>query len=247
MKLSIIMPVYNEIESIEEIIKKVLDTGYDKEVIIVDDGSSDGTRELLKKGAENRMDVKVVRHDVNRGKTAALRTGLAHVTGDVVIIQDADLEYNPADYEQLIRPIASGEASVVYGSRFLNVDKRLFVWYWFLNRFLGKHYEIRYLSHFLGILFLNTLAFLLYGVRLTDIATGYKVFEADILRGIRLDTDRFEFCYEITAKVAKRHIGIKEVSINYHPRSNLKGKKITWVDGIWAAWTLLRCRAKSED
>jgi glycosyltransferase involved in cell wall biosynthesis len=234
------MPVYNEIESIGEIIKRVLETKFDKEIIIVDDGSSDGTRKFIEQNFQNNNTIKVYHHEVNQGKTAAIRTALKHITGDIVIIQDADLEYNPADYKRLLRPIVYNKTQVVYGSRFLYINKYLFIWHWFLNKFLGKHYEIRYLSHFLGIQFLNFLAFLLYGIKLTDIATGYKIFKSEAIKDIKLDTDRFEFCYEITAKIAKKKMRVKEVPINYHPRSNLKGKKLTWKDGIWASWTLIK-------
>ncbi|MFQ5952630.1 MAG: glycosyltransferase family 2 protein [Candidatus Omnitrophota bacterium] len=242
MKISILMPVYNEIESIDKIIQRVVDADYDKEVIIVDDGSQDGTREYLRDNVNDASAIKTLYHDSNKGKTAAIRTALEHVTGDIIIIQDGDLEYNPSDYQRLIDPILNGEVSVVYGSRFLEIHQYLFVWHWFLNKFLGKHYEIKYLSHYLGIQFLNILALVLYGVRVTDIATGYKVFKSEAIKGIELKTDRFEFCYEITAKVAKKKLRIKEVPIDYHPRSNLKGKKITWVDGIWASWALLKYR-----
>lgn len=244
-KLSVIIPVYNEKDSIGTIIKKVAETPYEKEVIVVDDASNDGTRELLGKIAASSKNLKVYYHDINKGKTAAIRTALGHVTGDIIVIQDGDLEYSPSDYKQLIEPIASGAADVVYGSRFLHINKYLFMWHWFLNKFLGRHYEIRYLSHFLGIEFLNFLAFILYGVRTSDIATGYKVFRYDAIKDIKLETDRFEFCYEITAKVAKKGIKIKEVQINYHPRTSLQGKKITWKDGIWASWALLKYRFKN--
>ena len=244
MKLSIIMPVYNEIETIDQIIKRVLDTDYEKEVIIVDDGSNDGTREFLKDNIKNSDIIKVYHH-TNKGKTAAIRTALPYVSADIVIIQDGDLEYNPSDYRQLIEPIVYNKADVVYGSRFLEINKYIFVWHWLLNRFFKRHYEIKYLSHFLGIQFLNFLAFLLYGIKITDIATGYKVFKSEVIKNIRLDFNRFEFCYEITAKLAKKNIKIKEVPINYHPRSNLKGKKITWKDALWAIWTLIICKFKS--
>lgn len=242
MKLSIIMPVYNEIETIEEIIKKVMDCGYEKELIIVDDGSNDGTRRFLEDNIKDSNTVRAYYHDVNRGKTAAIRTALKYISGDIVIIQDGDMEYSPSDYKQLIEPIVSDEVDVVYGSRFLGVNKPLFVWHWFLNNISERPYEIKYLSHFIGILFLNFMAFLLYGVKLTDIATGYKVFKSELIKKIRLDTNRFEFCYEVTAKLAKRNVKIKEVHIDYHPRSNLKGKKLTWRDGIWATWALIKCK-----
>ncbi|MFA5337255.1 MAG: glycosyltransferase family 2 protein [Candidatus Omnitrophota bacterium] len=241
MKLSIVIPVYNEIESIEQIIKKVSAANFEKEILIVDDGSSDGTREFLK-GLPKGSNLKVFYHEINQGKTAAIRTAFKHISGDIVIIQDADLEYNPSDYKGLIRPIIYNKADVVYGSRFLYINKYLFIWHWFLNKFLGRHYEIRYLSHFLGIQFLNILAFILYGLKVTDIATGYKVFKAEAIKDINLRTDRFEFCYEITAKIAKKKLRLKETRIDYHPRSNLKGKKLSWKDGVWASWALIRFR-----
>lgn len=242
MKLSVIMPVYNERESIEEIVGRVVNSGYQQEIIIVDDGSSDGTRNILRKIAERHDNLNVYYHDVNMGKTAAIRTALKYITGDIVIIQDGDLEYNPSDYKQLTGPIIRGESDVVYGSRFLNVNKLLFVWHWFIAKLHERPYEIRYLSNFLGIQLLNTAVLLLYGVKVSDIATGYKVFKNEVIKSIRLDTNRFEFCYEVTAKIAKKHIKIKEVAINYNPRSNLKGKKITWKDGVYAMWTLVKYR-----
>jgi len=240
MKLSILMPVYNEIENIEQIIKRVLNSNYEKEIIIVDDGSTDGTREFLLQYAKNYNNIKVYYHDINRGKTAAIRTALKYISGDIVIIQDGDLEYNPSDYQQLIEPIISNGADVVYGSRFFNINKYLFVWHWFSSKLFKKPYEIKYLSNFFGIQFLNFVALLLYGVKISDIATGYKVFKQGVIKEIELDSDRFEFCYEITAKIAKKNIKIKEVSIDYHPRSNLRGKKITWRDGISALKALIK-------
>jgi len=245
MKLSIIVPIYNEIDNIKQVIERILESNYEKEIIIVDDGSEDGTRDFLKREIEGRYNnIKVLYHENNQGKTAAIRTATPQITGDIVIIQDGDMEYNPADYKRLIRPFKYDKADVVYGSRFIYINRYLFFWYWFLNKFIRKHYEIRYLSNFLGIQFLNYLAFMLYRVKVTDIATGYKVFKADLFKNIRLDYNRFEFCYEITAKIAKRHLRLKEVAIDYHPRSNIKGKKITWKDGIWAALALIKCRFK---
>lgn len=242
MKLSIVMPVYNEINNIENILKRVSDVTYDKEIIVVDDGSNDGTREFLMNNFKNGKNIKVIFHKINTGKTAAIRTALKHVTGNIVIIQDGDLEYNPHDYGKLIEPILSGDSSVVYGSRFLSMNQHRFVWDWFLSKLCGNHYEIRYLSHFLGVKFLNILASVLYGIRITDIATGYKVFKAETIKDMVLYTNRFEFCYEITAKIAKRNIKIKEVPISYHPRLNSEGKKITWKDGVSAIWVLMKCR-----
>jgi glycosyltransferase involved in cell wall biosynthesis len=242
MKLSVVMPVYNERESIEEIVDRVLNSGYQQEIIIVDDGSDDGTRDILRKIAERHDNINVYYHDVNMGKTAAIRTALKYITADIVIIQDGDLEYNPSDYKQLTDPIIRGESDVVYGSRFLNVNKFFFVWHWFIAKLHERPYEIMYLSNFFGIQLLNIAVLLLYGVKISDIATGYKVFKNEVIKGIRLNANRFEFCYEVTAKIAKKHIKIKEVVIGYNPRSHLKGKKITWKDGVYALWTLVKYR-----
>lgn len=245
VKLSIIIPVYNEANNIVQIVQRVSQTEFDKEIIIVDDYSQDGTRDLLKRRMENYDHIKVLYHQQNRGKCAAIRTALTQVTGDIVIIQDGDLEYNPSDYGQLISPICSGEYKVVYGSRFLKLNEWLVVIHWTLNKLLGRHYELIYITHFLGVHFLNLLALCLYGIKVTDIATGYKVFKSDVIKNIHLKTDRFEFCFEVTAKIAKKNIKIKEVPIQYHPRSILEGKKITWKDGYWAIWTLIKYRFKS--
>lgn len=242
MKLSIIIPVYNEIETIEQILGKVLQTNFNKEVIIVDDGSTDGTQELLKEKFEDSDGIKIIYHPKNYGKGTAVRTGLNYITGDIIVIQDADLEYNPQDYSKLIQPILDGKSSVVYGSRFLYIHRWLWIWHWFQNKFLGKHYEIRYLSHFLAILFLNFLVRLLFGAKISDEATCYKVFRADILKKINLKCRRFEFCSEITAKVLKQGLKIYEVPIRYHPRTIQQGKKINWKDGIHSVLTLIKCR-----
>ncbi len=242
MKISVILPVYNEIDTISEILSRVKKAAYDKEIIVVDDASSDGTKEYLEKAALADRTLKVDFHPENKGKTAAIRTALEHVTGDIVIIQDGDLEYNPADYPKLVEPIVSGGADVVYGSRFFDVNRYLFAWHWLVNKIREKPYEIKYLSNFMGIQFLNFLMLVLYGVKLSDIATGYKVFRSGVIKGIRLDTDRFEFCYEVSAKIAKKGIKIMEVPIDYHPRSDLSGKKITWKDGVGASKTLLKYR-----
>ncbi len=222
MKLSVIIPVYNEKATIEEILKRVLEVPIEKEIIIVDDGSTDGTSEILKKVPGG---VKVVSHGKNLGKGCAVRTGLEHAGGDIVIIQDADLEYNPRDYPVLITPIQNGHAEVVYGSRNLkgNNPRSGFGFYW-------------------GGVFLSKLTNLLYGTRLTDEATGYKVFRTEVIKGLDLKSRGFEFCPEVTGKLARGGYRIHEVPISYTPRKKLEGKKITWKDGITAVYNLIRHR-----
>jgi glycosyltransferase involved in cell wall biosynthesis len=227
MKLSIVIPCYNEKETILKLLEKVeaVDLGdVEKEIIIVDDKSTDGTRELLK---SQNSDHKLVLHGENRGKGYALRTGFEHVTGDIVIIQDADLEYDPEDYKQLIQPIVEGKARVVYGSR----ERKK-------NEPSGKLF-------LLGGKFLTWLTNVLYGSDLTDEPTCYKVFDATLLKEIPLTCRRFEFCPEVTAKILKRGIDIAEEPISYYPRSKEQGKKINWRDGFEAVWTLIKYRFKN--
>lgn len=225
MRLSIIIPCYNEIRTIKECLNRVLsvDLGdIEKEIIIVDDGSTDGTREVLKKIKDNP--VKTILHSRNLGKGSAIRTALHHITGDVVLIQDADLEYDPQDYHALVRPIVEGKAKVVYGSRALLPHQRS---YW------------RY--HW-GGKFLTFLANLLYNAKITDESTCYKVFSTEVIKGVDLKCNKFEFCPEITAKVLRKGYKMYEVPIHYIPRSMKQGKKIRWMDGIIAIWTLVKYR-----
>lgn len=241
--LSVVIPVYNEEKSLEILVQRVAEVAIPKEIILVDDGSSDRTPEIIEKTLKrDYKNLKAIRHPKNRGKGAAVRTGIAAATGDMVVIQDADLEYSPSDYPRLIEPIVRGEADVVYGSRFRNVNKLLFIWHWFLNRFMRRHYEIRYLHHFVGIQALNLLANLLYGAKITDEATCYKVFRTSLLREITLVSDGFEFCPEVTAKVLKKGRRIFEVPITYHPRTKKEGKKLNWKHGFTAIWTLIKYR-----
>lgn len=223
-KLSIIIPVYNEERTILKLIEKVkkVDIVLDKEIIVVDDGSSDATPNLLKK----IKGTKVIFAEKNIGKGAAIRKGLSKVTGDIVIIQDADLEYDVRDYNKLIEPIIKGKAEVVYGSRNLNKGNK-------------KHSGFFY---YIGGIFLSLLANLLYGTNITDEATCYKVFKTSIIKSIDLKCNKFEFCPEITAKIAKKGIKIFEVPIRYEPRSKKEGKKIRWIDGIQAVFTLIKYR-----
>ena len=226
MKVSIIVPVYNEAATIAETISKVqaVDMGLSKEIIIVDDASVDGTRDALKLFREV-PDVRVVFHERNRGKGAAIRTALAHVTGDIVVIQDADLEYDPEDIPRLIRPIVSGMADVVYG-----------------NRFHGEAHRVLFFWHSVGNGVLTLLCNMLTNLNLNDMEVGYKAFRADVICRMSLRSDRFGFEPEVTAKLAKIGCRIFEVPISYYGRTYAEGKKITWKDGIAALWCMLRYR-----
>lgn len=227
-KLSVIIPAYNECGTLEVVLGRVARAPMEKEVIVVDDGSDDGTREILERlsqdaGSSDRL--RIFFHDRNQGKGAAVRTGIAHATGDWILIQDADLEYDPQDYPVLLGPLLDGRADVVYGSRFLD----------------GAH-GTRYFQHYLANRFLTFVSNLMTGLKLSDMETGYKVFRRDVLDGIRLRSNRFEIEPEITAKVARRGYRICEVPISYNSRSYQEGKKITWVDGVKALWALFRFR-----
>ncbi len=223
-KLSLIIPVYNEAKTIEKIIRRVdeISLPFDKEIVIIDDFSTDGTREMLSK--LNSESIKVFFHEYNQGKGAALRTGFSKAQGDVVIIQDADLEYDPAEYPKILQPILDGKADVVYGSRFAG----------------GEAHRVLYFWHYVGNTFLTLLSNMLTNLNLTDMETCYKAFKRDILDKITLEEDRFGFEPEFTAKIAKLHCRIYEVGISYSGRSYLEGKKISWRDGFSA----LRCIVK---
>lgn len=226
MKVSVIMPVCNEAATIAEMVGKVLavELGCSKELIIVDDASVDGTKEALNE-ALGSTNVRVLFHDRNQGKGAAIRTGLAHVTGDIVVIQDADLEYDPSDLPRLIAPIVSGRADVVYG-----------------NRFHGEAHRVLYFWHSVGNGVLTLICNMLTNLNLNDMEVGYKAFRADIFQRIRLRSNRFGFEPEVTAKVAKLGCRLYEVPISYYGRTYAEGKKITWKDGISALWCILRYR-----
>jgi len=223
MKLSVIIPVFNEERTIQEILRQVRAVGLAHEIIIVDDGSTDRSRELLKAEAA-QPGTTVILHDRNRGKGAAVRTGFDRATGDILLIQDADLEYDPRDYPALLRPIEEGRVTVVYGSRFLGPRKAMLFW------------------HMLGNKFLTLLTNVLFNTILSDMETCYKVFRADVVRGIPLRSRRFEFEPEITAKVLKRGHRIFEVPVSYYGREYAEGKKITWREGPKAIWTLIKYR-----
>ena len=228
MKLSVIIPVYNEARTVARLVKRVLAVeleGVEREIIVVNDGSTDQSYDVLERIAAQRADlVKVYHHERNRGKGAAIRTALKHVTGDVVIIQDADLEYDPGDYPRLLTLFEDPTVRVVYGSRNLRGNPRSsWTFYW-------------------GGRLVSWVANLLYGSNLTDEATGYKLFRTDLLRSLDLQSDGFEFCPEVTSKVLKRGVEIHEVPISYQPRGLDEGKKISWRDGLEAIWTLIKHR-----
>jgi len=228
VKLSVIVPAYNEEETIDEIINRVraVDLGdVDLEMVIVDDASTDGTPERLKT-YRGEAGITVLRHDSNRGKGAAIRTGLDSASGDLVVIQDADLEYDPNDYPRLIKPIIDGDADVVFGSRFA-----------------GSVQNMRYINVVANKV-LAWAATLLFGKRITDEATCYKVLATDTLRSFDLQCERFEFCPEVTAKTLRRGYRLVEVPITYRARTSETGKKIRARDGLEAIWTLLRFRFK---
>jgi len=225
MKLSIIIPVYNERKTIREILEKVKGVtigDIEKEIIVVDDLSTDGSRDILKD--EEKRGIRVFYHEKNKGKGAAIRTALGHITGDFVLIQDADLEYDPDDYMKLLTPVLEGKADVVYGSRFTGERKDMLFWHWFGNKFL------------------TLITNILYNTTLSDMETCYKLFKVEVLAGIRIRSNRFNFEPEITAKVLKRGIRIYEIPISYRGRKFNEGKKITWRDGFSALWTLLKYR-----
>jgi len=221
MKISVVIPVYNEVDTIEEIISRVKMVAIEKEIILVDDFSTDGTRELLAgiiKGTEN---ITVLFHKRNKGKGAALRTAFELATGDIIVIQDADLEYDPNDYPMLLGPIFDGRADVVYGSRFLGGPHRvLFFW------------------HYVGNKFLTLLSNVLTNLNLTDMETCYKVFKRQVLEDINLKSNRFGFEPEFTVKISKKRLRIYEVPISYSGRTYSQGKKITWKDGVAALFLI---------
>jgi glycosyltransferase involved in cell wall biosynthesis len=226
VKLSVVVPVYNEENTVEHVVERIRAAdvgGIEKEIILVDDFSTDGTRALLQK-IVNAPDVRVFLHPRNRGKGAALRTGMKHATGDIVLIQDADFEYDPREYSKLLEPILSGDADVVYGSRFLGSGPHRVLYFW----------------HFVGNSFLTLLSNGFTNLNLTDMETGYKVFRREVVERIHIEENRFGFEPEITAKVAALGCRIYEVGISYHGRSYKEGKKIGWKDGVQAVWCILK-------
>jgi glycosyltransferase involved in cell wall biosynthesis len=224
MNLSVVIPVYNEVEHIGEILKRVQATKLAKEIVVVDDASQDGTRALLQK-LDGKKKVRVILHERNQGKGAAVVTGLRAARGEVLLIQDADLEYDPRDYPTLLRPIEEGLADVVYGSRFLGAPHRVTMfWHLIANRLL------------------TLITNILYNTILTDMETGYKVFRREVVDGMKIRAKRFDFEPEFTAKVLKRNYRIFEVPISFNPRDYSQGKKIGLRDAFEAVWTLLKYR-----
>ena len=221
MKLSIIIPCYNEQTTIKEIVQKInQQTNINKEIIIIDDNSSDRTREILEKEVRNEVN-QIIFNDKNYGKGYSIRKGIENASGDCILIQDADLEYDPNDYGKLLSPIIHGDADVVYGSRFIGNDERRVLYFW----------------HTMGNKFLTLLSNMLSNLNLTDMEVGYKLFKTDVLKNIDLKENRFGFEPEITAKISKKNIKLYEVGISYFGRKYTEGKKITWKDGFSA----LRC------
>jgi len=225
MKLSIIIPIYNEAATISEIVKRVhkVPLEWSKEVIVVNDASTDGTKEVLKAIKVSYPELSVVDHAHNQGKGAAIRSGIPHATGDVIIVQDADLEYDPRDLPKLLAPIENGYADVVFG-----------------NRFHGGEHRVLYFWHSIGNKFLTLLSNALTNLNLNDMEVGYKAFRSEILRQVTIESDRFGFEPEVTAKVARMNCRIYEVPISYHGRTYQEGKKITWRDGVVAVYCIIR-------
>jgi glycosyltransferase involved in cell wall biosynthesis len=231
--LSVLIPVYNEERTLEEVVRRVRAVQIPKEIILVDDGSKDRSREILtrleeqnRRGGDPFNKVKILFQPFNQGKGAALKTALSHVTGDVVIIQDADLEYDPTDYPQLLEPVEAGLADVVYGTRFAG----------------GGTHRVFFFWHSVGNRALTLISNMLTNLNLSDMEVGYKVFRAEVLKGIELKSKRFGFEPEITMKLAKKRCRFYEVPISYHGRTYEEGKKITWKDGVAALYTMIRFR-----
>jgi len=224
MKLSVVMPVYNEKATLRRVVERVVSVGLELELLCVDDGSSDGSREILAALQQEFPVMRVFLQPRNMGKGAALRRGIQEAVGDCVIIQDADLEYDPADYRRLLEPLESGQADVVYGSRFLGSGPHRVLYFW----------------HSVGNWFLTLVSNMITNLNMTDMETCYKVFRREVIQSIPLEEDRFGFEPEVTVKVAKRNLRVYEVGISYWGRTYAEGKKIGWKDGVRALWCLLK-------
>ena len=225
-RLSVVIPVYNEIKTLETVLDRVREVDVDKEIILVDDGSEDGSRELITKVSEEDPRVRGFLHEQNKGKGAALKTGFSQARGEVVVIQDADLEYNPADYPALLKPFEEADADVVFGSRFLIRDYARVHLFW----------------HYLGNRMLTFMSNVFTGLNLTDMETCYKAFKREVIQQIDVKSKRFTIEPELTAKIARMGLKVYEVPISYAGRSYGEGKKITWKDGIAALWAIVRFR-----
>ncbi len=224
MNLSVIIPCYNEVSSIEQVVQSVIDVvGDDGEIIIVDDFSTDGTREFLRKNIDGHL-ARVIYQDTNQGKGAALRAGFAAATKDIVIVQDADFEYDPHDYSVVIEPILNNQADIVYGSRFKG----------------NRPHRVLYFWHRVGNGLLTLMSNMFTDLNLTDMETGYKAFRREVIQSIKIEENRFGFEPEITAKIARGQYRIYEVGIGYFGRTYAEGKKIGWKDGMWAIWCILK-------
>jgi len=228
MKLSVVMPVYNEQATLRYVIERVLSVGLEIELLCVDDGSADGSRQILSDLEKQRPEIRVFLQPRNMGKGAALRRGIQEATGDYVIIQDADLEYDPNDYRRLLEPLEGGQADVVYGSRFLGAGPHRVLYFW----------------HSVGNWLLTLLSNMITNLNMTDMETCYKVFRREVIQSIPLEEDRFGFEPEITVKIAKRQLRVYEVGISYWGRTYAEGKKIGWRDGLRALWCLVKYAVK---
>lgn len=231
MKLSVVMPVYNEEATLRRVVERVLSLGLELELLCVDDGSTDGSREILADLEKDFPQVRVFLQPRNMGKGAALRRGIQEATGDYVIIQDADLEYDPQDYGRLLAPLETGQADVVYGSRFLGAGPHRVLYFW----------------HFVGNWFLTLVSNMITNLNMSDMETCYKVFRREVIQSIRLEEDRFGFEPEVTVKIARRNLRVYEVGISYWGRTYAEGKKIGWKDGVRALWCLIKYAVKEPE